>query len=156
MQLAPPETLFYIFLNDDMIANDVVTKHLGFDSLLTTFLPCLRSHHSCSLASSAKWVLGEMSVLVLGACGLSQQILCFAASDVLLLSIILNQLIQLLFILGFVLLGFWARPWGRHCKQLSKVLILLKLIFGINLATIIQDWDMTFDLELDNFVIWTD
>ena len=32
----------------------------------------------------------------------------------------------------------------------------MKLIFGINLATIIQNWDMTFDLELDDLVIWTD
>ena len=156
MQLAPPETLFYILLNDDMITNDVVTKHLCFDPLLTTFLPCLWSHHSCSLAGSAKWVLGEMSVLMLGTCSFGQQILSLAASDVLLLSVILHQLVQLLIILGFVPLGFWARPRGRHCEQLSKVLILLKLIFGIDLATVIQNRDMTFDLELDNFVVWTD
>ena len=106
MQLAPPETLFYILLNDDMITDNVVTKHFSFDSLLTTFLPCLRSHHSCSLAGSAKWVLGEISILMLGTCSFGQQILSLAASDVLLLSIILDQLVQLLFILGFVPLGF--------------------------------------------------
>ena len=89
-----------------MIPNDVVTKHFSFDSLLTTLLSCLRCHHPCSLAGSAKGVLGEMRVLMLGTCSFSQQILSLAASDVLLLSVILHQLIQLLFILGFVPLGF--------------------------------------------------
>ena len=36
------------------------------------------------------------------------------------------------------------------------MLIFLELIFGVDLAAIIQNRDMTFDLELDNFVIWTD
>jgi len=36
------------------------------------------------------------------------------------------------------------------------MLILLELLFGKNLAAISQNWDMTIDLELDDFVIRTD
>ena len=35
--LFPFESLFYILLNDDMIANDVVPEHFSFNSFLTTF-----------------------------------------------------------------------------------------------------------------------
>ena len=40
-------------------------------------------------------------------------------------------------------LGFGARLRGRHCKQLLQVLILLKLLFGIDLASVFQNRDMT-------------
>ena len=50
---------------------------------LATLLASLWGHHSCSLAGSAKWVLREVCVLMLGT-----KILCLTASDVLLLVIV--------------------------------------------------------------------
>ena len=51
------------------------------------------------------------------------------------------------------MLGFGARLRGRHSEQLLQVFVLLKLFLCEDLASVIQNRDMTFDLELDNFVV---
>jgi hypothetical protein len=155
--LFPFETLFYILFDDNVITDDVVTERLGFNPFLTTFLPSLWGHHSCPLARPAKCFFGEMCVLMLSASSLGQKILRLTTSDVFLLGIVRDELVQLLTVLSVITLGFGARLRGRHCEQLLQVLILLKLFLWIDLASVIQNRDMTFNLELDNnFVIGTD
>ena len=51
--LFPPETLFHVLLDDDMITNDVVTKHLSLNTFLAAFATSVWSHHSCTLTCSA-------------------------------------------------------------------------------------------------------
>ena len=51
----------------------------------------------------------------------------------------------------------WSSTARSAFEQLLQVLILLKLFLWIDLASVIQNRDMTFNLELDNnFVIGTD
>ena len=57
--LFPPETLFYILLDDDMVPYDVVATRLSF------WPPFLRACGAIILAlwlGSAKWVLREVCV----------------------------------------------------------------------------------------------
>ena len=63
--LFPPETFFHILLDDNMVTNDVIAELLSFNTLLATLATCMRSHHTCSLACAAIWILGEMRELVL-------------------------------------------------------------------------------------------
>jgi len=125
--LFPFEALFYILLDDNMITNDVVTEHFGFNPRLTTFPTSLWGHHSCLLARPAQWIFRKMCVLMLSAGSLGQKILCLATSDIFLLGIVRNELVQLIIVLSVIPLGFGARLRGRHCEQLLYMLILLKL-----------------------------
>ena len=97
--LLPPETLFYIFLDDDMISNDMVTKHFCLNALLAPLVPGMGCHHSSTLTNSAKGVLGEMRELVLCTGCFGNEVLGLSAPGVLMTHIVTDKFIKLFLIL---------------------------------------------------------
>ena len=106
--LLPPETLFYIFLDDDMISNDMVTKHFCLNALLAPLVPGMGCHHSSTLTNSAKGVLGEMRELVFCTGRFGNEILRLFAPGILMAHVITDKFIKLLFI--FICISRQARP----------------------------------------------
>ena len=139
------------FLDDDMVADDVVTKHLSFDALLTS----MWSHHPCTLASSAGRILWKVRELMLSTGCFANEILRLPSPEVLVAGIIWDELIQLVFIRRFLTRSASARLRGRHCEQFLEMLVLLNAFLCEDFAWVIQNWDMTFNLELDDFSVRT-
>ena len=96
--LLPPETLFYVFLDDDMISNDMVTKHFCLNALLAPLVPGMGCHHSSTLTNSAKGVLGEMRELVLCTGRFGNEILGLSAPGILMTHIVTDKFVKLFLI----------------------------------------------------------
>ena len=106
--LLPPETLFYILFDDDMISNDMVTKHFCLDALLAPLVPGMGCHHSSTLTNSAKGVLGKMRELVFCTGRFSNEILRLLAPGILMTHVVTDKFIKLLFV--FICISRQARP----------------------------------------------